>query len=282
MRFRLLNAADQDAISMSVYYPAPQRVDIYANSRRYVEPKNRIIDPASGKPVYAIPQTDGQYHPDPASDVNGANYFDRLWREIYVLVKGAQPIDLRIADVIIVSMTLPAMTVDEFFNSKNVARNVAALLGLDESKVRLMNPIPAPSSRRKRSATMTITFEIGDPPSADINATQTSMIGVNALLIEAYQTGRLADAINTTVQGMTITYAGDNSSTNSQVIRVPSTLHALSPVGTTAVEMNAFSDQPKFRFKDKNVSIKNMMVKTIFFLIFAKISVKQYKNMKSV
>ena len=61
------------------------------------------------------------------------------------------------------------VTVDEFFE-ENLVQNLAALLGIDTSRIRVMNVISADSSRRRRSTddTMVVEFEIGDPPAATV------------------------------------------------------------------------------------------------------------------
>lgn len=63
------------------------------------------------------------------------------------------------------------MTVDEFFEV-NLVQNLAALLGIDTSRIRIMNVVGAGGAegRRRREAdeNMVVEFEIGDPPAASI------------------------------------------------------------------------------------------------------------------
>ena len=60
------------------------------------------------------------------------------------------------------------MTVDDFFE-ENLVQNLAALLGIDKSRIRVMNVISADSSRRRRSTDdMVVEVEIGDPPATTI------------------------------------------------------------------------------------------------------------------
>jgi hypothetical protein len=61
------------------------------------------------------------------------------------------------------------ISIDEFFEEKLV-ENLAALLGIDKSKIRVMNVIGAGGARRRRAVdeTMEVEFEIGNPPAASI------------------------------------------------------------------------------------------------------------------
>ena len=61
------------------------------------------------------------------------------------------------------------ISIDEFFEEKLV-ENLAALLGIDKSKIRVMNVISAGGARRRRAVQgpMVVDIEIGDPPAANI------------------------------------------------------------------------------------------------------------------
>ena len=51
-------------------------------------------------------------------------------------------------------MSSQSVSVDDFFK-KNLVRNLAALFGIDESRIRVMDVISAGGARRKRSAGLT-------------------------------------------------------------------------------------------------------------------------------
>ena len=59
------------------------------------------------------------------------------------------------------------MTVDEFFEV-NLVQNLAALLGIDTSRIRIMNVVgaggPGARKRRETDQNMVVEFEVGDPP----------------------------------------------------------------------------------------------------------------------
>lgn len=58
---------------------------------------------------------------------------------------------------------------DEFFN-ENLLENLIALLGIDRSKIRIVDVVSESSSRRRRkrssSGVYQVSIEIGDPPLA--------------------------------------------------------------------------------------------------------------------
>jgi hypothetical protein len=82
------------------------------------------------------------------------------------------------------------VTVDEFFEV-NLVQNLAALLGIDTSRIRIMNVVSAEGGARKRRTAdenMVVEFEIGDPPATTID----------------YEEGEVYDnstLTNTTVEG---------------------------------------------------------------------------------
>lgn len=69
--------------------------------------------------------------------------------------------DVIIKEVVLVSLTLPPMTIDDFFGEK-VVENLAAFLGIPPEKIRIVDVISEATNRRKRDVSgTTIQFEIG-------------------------------------------------------------------------------------------------------------------------
>ena len=70
-----------------------------------------------------------------------------------------------------VKLGMKPVTVDEFFEV-NLVQNLAALLGIDTSRIRIMNVVGAGGEqgrrRRETDENMVVEFEIGDPPAATI------------------------------------------------------------------------------------------------------------------
>ena len=96
------------------------------------------------------------------------------------------------------------VTIDEFFE-ENLVQNLAALLGIDKSRIRIMNVIGAGGARRRRSAeeNMVVEFEIGDPPSPTVEYEETD-------------TYNNSTATNTTTEGTALgqNYTGTSDDQN--------------------------------------------------------------------
>lgn len=95
----------------------------------------------------------------------GTNYFDQEYKMLKVLVRGSDPVEIRIAPVIFVSFELPAMTEEEFFGD-NLVRNLAAFLKVPSDMIRVTNIIreDGGARRRKRSSGLKVEIEIKTPP----------------------------------------------------------------------------------------------------------------------
>ena len=87
------------------------------------------------------------------------------------------------------------ISIDEFFE-ENLVENLAALLGIDKSKIRVMNVISAGGARRRRADddTTVVVLEIGDPPAANIE----------------YDEGDIYDnsTVSNTTEGVSSNYTG--------------------------------------------------------------------------
>ncbi|XP_048254094.1 fibrocystin-L-like [Haliotis rufescens] len=162
-RYHLLNSNSDQSVRIGVWFGRPNRLDVYVGGNTYVMPKNG--ETKNGRFSLRTDMTPTQFMPDPATDVIGTNYIDREEKMVFFVVTGAAFVEIRTASVIIVSYTLPAMTVDEFFG-ENLVSNLAAFLNVDPRKIRIVDVINEQSvGRRKRSAAGTkVNVEIGDEP----------------------------------------------------------------------------------------------------------------------
>ena len=73
---------------------------------------------------------------------------------------GEGVVDIIIKEVVMVSLTLPPMTIDDFFG-ENIISNLAAFLDVPASKIRIVNVVRETSSRKRNTDTTTIQIEIG-------------------------------------------------------------------------------------------------------------------------
>jgi len=161
-RLHLLHNDGGEAVRLKIWFPKQQRLDIYVDGT-FISPNN--ID--TTKEAYNLLPPDDSFIPA-LNERNGANYFDPISGHLYVNLKGPSTIDIKTQPVVVLKMGM-AVPIENFFE-ENVIGNIAGLLGIDPSNIRITNIVREGSVRYKRS-TETITsmeFEIGPPPLAEL------------------------------------------------------------------------------------------------------------------
>ena len=168
LRYSLLTAQSNAAISIGLWYPQSNRRDVYVDGD-FVMPQNGRWG-FNNKYLLDNPTFPGQFVPDLSQDESGANYFDRNTNILYVIIKENQKVQIVTTESIIVSFLFPPLTADEFFG-ENLVHNLAAFFDVSPDKVRVVN-IVRETSRKRRSASNTtsteksvsVDFEIADSP----------------------------------------------------------------------------------------------------------------------
>ena len=115
---------------------------------------------------------DDQFNPSLDSGVHGENYFDRDTKTLWVLVKGPEPIEIRTTAVVMVSFGVPAVNLRDFYENGNLVKNLAALLNVDPSQIRVVKVIREGTQRRRLLAAgqSGVDMEIGPQPTLEITA----------------------------------------------------------------------------------------------------------------
>ncbi|XP_071793632.1 fibrocystin-L-like isoform X1 [Asterias amurensis] len=236
LRFHLLNSDDSQAVVIGIWYANPQRLDVYYQDR-YVTPNN--ADFSSGEFTWKAKDPSlpaDQYNPSVSSGIYGENYFDRDTQTLWMLIKGPVPIEIRTTAVIMVTFGVPAVSVDDFYE-ENLVRNLAGLLNIDESQIRIVDVVSEASGRRRRRAVegeTEVVVEIGPQPSPtiespgsessqnDTSATTPSpqtiptsapgtslnfdqLVEIQSMLVDDLQSGSLGDSLNITITSMAMT-----------------------------------------------------------------------------
>ncbi|XP_071792804.1 fibrocystin-L-like isoform X2 [Asterias amurensis] len=238
LRFHLINSLDSQAVVIGIWYSNPQRLDVYYQNR-YVNPNN--ADFSTGDFTWKAKDPNlpaDQYNPSVTSSVYGENYFDRTTQTLWMLIKGPVPIEIRTTAVIMVTFGVPAVTVDDFFEV-NLVRNLAGLLNVDKSQIRIVDVVSEASGRRRRRAVggeTEVVIEIGPPPAptiespgsettqndTSVNATTPApqnvptpapgtalnfdqLVEVQSLLVDDLQSGSLGGLLNITLTSMSMT-----------------------------------------------------------------------------
>jgi len=155
----MLHNEGGQAMRAKIWFPKQQRYDIYVDGM-FMMPNN--ID--TTKEDYSLLPPDDSFIPTLA-EAHGSNYFDPNTGHLYLIVKeGVLSIKTQPIVVLKLGMTVP---IENFFE-ENVVANLAGLLGIDPSNIRVTNIVREGSTGRKRSAGETVTgvdFAIGPPPS---------------------------------------------------------------------------------------------------------------------
>ncbi|XP_078254550.1 PKHD1 like 1, tandem duplicate 1 [Rhinoraja longicauda] len=169
----LLPAADANrAVRLSVYYSSPQRLDVYVHGT-LIPPTNAQWNNDHTDYTLRAPTYTGEFVPMLNSPVSGANYFDRKYQMLNVLVRGSIPVEIHTAPTLFISFNLPAMTVDEFYGP-DLARNLALFLDVPANKIRITKIIRETRRRKRRATGITVEVEIGEPPSEQLASTSSN------------------------------------------------------------------------------------------------------------
>lgn len=117
-------------------------------------------------------------------------------------------IDLKIAPVLYVKFGMPAITPDEFFDSKTLVGNFAQLLGVDASKIRKVQIVRAKSNKKKKRQSNEMNYVVltlYDDAAQSLNDTTTvnqlasTMNKLDAKISNMFMTGELQQLAKTTL-----------------------------------------------------------------------------------
>ena len=271
-RFYLLNTDNDQGVTIAVYFSNPQRLDVYKNDV-YMYPENSALD-EDGEIVYSQPSSESEFLPT-TDQISGTNYFDNEYKLQYFTLKGSDPVDVVISPVVVIAFNVPAMTIDEFFGEKLVD-NLALFLGLDTSRIKVVN-IVREESRRKREAVASVELLISERPVLDLeNDTvsfeqiRNSIINITSTIVSEIQLGALGDILNITLLSAGViepvpapddptwaefSEALSEGNVTMQSIKIPSLMEIAEEV-SHGVEGAGFDSAPVIRVIDALVSSK--------------------------
>lgn len=163
----LLNSDDDHVIVVGIIHNTPQRLDVFVRledgSEEYVPPNNAML--VSGNLQY-IDGPEDSFIPT-LSETHGANFYDGRTKRMYVTIRGPNRYTIRMTPVIVLSFDVQ-VTVESFFDDDTLVRNIALLLDISESIIRIVNVVRESRRRRQDAEAMTLTVQIGSSP---LNAT---------------------------------------------------------------------------------------------------------------
>ena len=208
MRFHLLNAEESDTIRICFIYTNPQRLDVYYGDT-YVNPTNVHIE--NGQPVYDSKDPnlpDDQFQPT-INDQPGANFYERSDDCLYFILRGNTPVSVYTTAVVQIALNLAPVTVDEFFEV-NLVFNLATLLGIDQSRIQIVEVISEASRRKRQTEDTIIYIQIGNPISTSNDTTNSSDLdfetleSITTVVAIAIQAGDLEQLLGVVIQSAVV------------------------------------------------------------------------------
>ena len=156
MALHLLHCdSDSDpGIIVAIIYTGPQRLDVYAveenEVERYIVPQNATVTD-DGDLQYAVPDPNGpddQFVPT-FQDQHGANHYDSTTKRLYIRIGCGRTVRIYTVPRIVLNFDL-TVTVDSFFDESMLIGNIAALLGIPENKIRMVEVTSEAGAGRRR------------------------------------------------------------------------------------------------------------------------------------
>ncbi len=280
LRLHMLNSQAGQRVIFSIYYPQPQRFDVYVGGY-LVNPTNYLPAPSGGSSGLKPPTYPTEWLPvlNNTQHGTGTNYADAKTYMVWVLIDGPQTVNIFQRPVIFVSFSMPALTEAEFFDDANIVNNLAQFLGIPKSRIKVVNIVNAntgSSRRRRANDEVTIDIEISPEPSgvvldmAALEKSQEELSISAAQIITAVQTGQISEAINQTVlsTGIVTPIPPPDSPTWGQemkdkvVIRIPHHLDIVAD-GVSQSEGIPFSEAISFLMFDSSVRVYFLYNKTV-------------------
>lgn len=286
-RYYLLNTDANKGVRLAIYYMGTNRLDVYYKGN-YIPPKNSELN-SDGERVLVAPKTPDQYKPNLASDPGGTNYFDNVNKMQYILLRGSETIEINSEPMVTITFGIPSVTINQFYDGKNIVRNLASFLGIPSNMVRVVNIVrenSGSSGRKKRAAPVTrVVVEISKPPIQNIptggsNATQNAtsdrinsvrndMVNISDTIVTTTQLGSLENVLNITLTSVKIVEPLPDSGSKEwqevarkinesvsteQEVSIPASMRAIDPsvIGT---ERSRFNVVPAVHMVDNAVLI---------------------------
>jgi hypothetical protein len=130
---------------------------------------------------------------------SGTNLNYRPDRKVYFTLAGGDFIDLIITQMISIKFGFPSIAEQSFFDEANLVQNFANLLGIDPSKIRIVQIVSEMTRKRRSTEIKVVTIEISENPITDsTNQNQIDTINNNlkqleVKIINQFITGELQD-----------------------------------------------------------------------------------------
>ncbi|CAL8293184.1 unnamed protein product [Merluccius merluccius] len=212
LRLMMLNAPSTESVLVAIFYSKPQRLDVYVDDS-LVAPTNADWNEEHTDYTLKEPGFPDEYVPEMTFEL-GSNFFDPDSKMLTVLVRGSEPVEIRMSPLLVIAFNLPAMTEEEFFGD-SLVQNLAIFLKVPSNMIRITKIVRedggGTAGRRKRSAAgLTVEVEIKKPPvqqtsnSTNVEADFTELQSLADNLGQAAVSGSLSQSIGFNVSSVGI------------------------------------------------------------------------------
>ena len=173
MRFHLLDSSPNESVRIKIWFPKKQRLDVYSGES-FVFPNN--YDFTKGK--YSLKPSSDLFIPQ-MNEVNGANYFDPESSYLHFILKSSSVVNIKTQPVIVLNLGM-SVPIENFFED-NIINNIAGLLGIDPSLIRITNIVrEGTTGKRKRSTDIVsnVEFEIAPEPASNFDDSSITFVTI--------------------------------------------------------------------------------------------------------
>ncbi|KAK8372987.1 hypothetical protein O3P69_011746 [Scylla paramamosain] len=141
----LPHSPSSEAVVLRIFFPKPQRYDIYVDSV-FVPPANLNIS-AAGYQLLPEDPTHPQAFLPTLDNVVGTNYFQRSAKLVHVVLRGGHVLDIKTTPVI--TLTSGLMVKEDEFYEQNLVMNLANLFEVSPDNIRVISVMREDSKRQQ-------------------------------------------------------------------------------------------------------------------------------------
>ncbi|XP_063862993.1 fibrocystin-L-like [Scylla paramamosain] len=139
----LPHSPSSEAVVLRIFFPKPQRYDIYVDSV-FVPPANLNIS-AAGYQLLPEDPTHPQAFLPTLNNVVGTNYFQRSAKLVHVVLRGGHVLDIK--TTLVITLTSGLMVKEDEFYEQNLVLNLANLFEVSPDNIRVISVMWEDSKR---------------------------------------------------------------------------------------------------------------------------------------
>jgi hypothetical protein len=169
LRYHLRAEAADEAIVLSMFYANPQRLQVYVDGEPVEDANYRDGSYVGG---CKTAETNDGWMDTPITcptltDSTGRNAYNRTTHEIHLVLRGDTVVEVRTLPVVLVSMDLAISITDFYAEESNIVSNIAFVLGIPSSRIRVVDIVAGTDRRRELLAATDIAEQQSEAASTE-------------------------------------------------------------------------------------------------------------------